>query len=252
MRYARIEENAMDHPKFIALTAGAWRLWCEGNTYCQRQLTDGFIPATAVKGFRYYSAACLKQLLAALVPSKGPLWHLVEGGYGMHDYLDWNESALKVKADRLAAKHRLDKWKAEQAAKRDVIRVSKTRFETLRSTPCDVAAKQNRTEQNVPDRSPGETRTVPDEPAQQIGWLHERYVQLHTEIIGVGYIGNPRADYQEWCALLPTFGCDLLEKLMVYWFNTDDEFTRAGTRTVAKFRSRASKYAEELKAKKLA
>ena len=87
---------------------------------------------------------------------------------------------------------------------------------------------------------------------EPLRWLQERYAALHLEIIGVGYIGNSVADYQEWSGLLPTFGVDLLEKLMVYWFHTDDEFTRKGTRTVAKFRSRASKYAEELKAKKLA
>lgn len=145
MRYARIEENAMDHPKFIALNAGAWRLWCEGNTYCQRQLTNGFIPATAVKGFRYYVASAQKQLLEALVPNKGPLWERVEGGFQMHDYLDWNDASEKVLKARKDAKERLDRWKAEQAAKRNGTPLPETRSETLR----DVPSKRNGTEQSA-------------------------------------------------------------------------------------------------------
>lgn len=153
MRYARIEENAMDHPKFIALNAGAWRLWCEGNTYCQRQLTDGFIPATAVKGFRYYSAGAQKQLLEALVPNKGPLWERVDGGYQMHDYLDWNDSAEKVLAARKAGKDRLEKWRAEQQAKKQgVTPPPETHITTLRHTACDVASKRNGTEQVKEER----------------------------------------------------------------------------------------------------
>lgn len=119
MRYMRIEENAMDHPKFIALNAGAWRLWCEGGTYCQKHLTDGLIPMSALKGFRYYSAGAMKQLLEALVPSKGPLWHRVDGGIQVHDYLDHNESRERVLKMRQDGKDRLERWKAEKAAKVD-------------------------------------------------------------------------------------------------------------------------------------
>lgn len=166
MRYARIEENAMDHPKFIAINAAAWRLWCEGCTYCQKQLTDGFIPDSALRGFRYFTQGALKQLCEALAPGKGPLWHRVDGGVQVHDYFDWNEPREKVLASRKAAKDRLDKWKAEQAAKRggapSVTPPPETRCETLR----DVAPKQNGTEQERKitgaPRRPVENRT-PDE-----------------------------------------------------------------------------------------
>src|SRR5881628_963390 len=76
MRYMRVEENAMDSPKFIAIGDRAWRLWCEGGTYCQKHLTDGLIPLKALRGFRYYSKSAVQELLAVNVPEKGPLWHL--------------------------------------------------------------------------------------------------------------------------------------------------------------------------------
>lgn len=149
MRYMRIEENAMDHPKFIALNAGAWRLWCEGGTYCQKHLTDGFIPSSALKGFRYFSQGALKQLVEAMVPSKGPLWHKVEGGIQVHDYLDHNESREKVLKMRTDAKERLDRWKAEQAAKRDGKKPPATPPGNALQAWALNGPKRNRTEQSV-------------------------------------------------------------------------------------------------------
>jgi hypothetical protein len=243
MPWVRIDENAMDHPKFVALSANAWRLWCEGMTYCQKHLTDGFMPRQGVKGMRYYSPAAVTLLLASLVPGKGPLWHDAEGGYKVHDYHDWNESRERVLEERRKAKERMDRLRGRSpicSAEQNTEQMG----EPTVSTPHHVTS--------LPRSIERERTVVPDDPTAQVLWLQERYAQLHHEIIGVGYIGNGVSDYREWQGLNATFGPELLEKLMVYWFHMDDEFTRKGTRTVAKFRSRASKYAEELKAKRLA
>jgi len=157
MRYFRLEENAMDHPKFIAISANAFRLWCEGTAYCQKLLTDGWIPRTAVKGFRYYTSARVVELLALNVPDKGPLWHEEGERYRVHDYLDWNETREKVLAGRKAGKDRLDRWRKEQAEKRHGTPPHETRYETPHRTPSDTPSKQNGTEQNSPpERAPGE------------------------------------------------------------------------------------------------
>lgn len=120
---------------------------------------------------------------------------------------------------------------------------------------------------------PGKTETVPDIPAQlnireenltelsharekppvdRVRAFIDRYRSLHEQYIGVAYLGNPHADYQEACTLAATFDDALLEKLTVYWLNDRDKFATEGTRTIAKMRSRASKYVEELRAKRLA
>lgn len=117
MPWVRLDENAMDHPKFLALTDGAWRLWCEGQTYCQKHLTDGVIPASALRGFRYYSPARVKNLTAILVPGKGPCWHLDDhGSYLVHDFADWNDSRDEVLKARKDGKERRARWKAKNAS----------------------------------------------------------------------------------------------------------------------------------------
>jgi hypothetical protein len=80
----------------------------------------------------------------------------------------------------------------------------------------------------------------------------DRYADLHEHYIGVAYLGNPVQDYQQAQSLVGAFDDEMLEKLVVYWLNDRDEFATSSTRTLAKLRSRASKYAEELKALKLA
>ncbi len=92
----------------------------------------------------------------------------------------------------------------------------------------------------------------PNAPADRVQVFIDNYRELHREYVGVAYLGNPVTDYHEACALVAAFTDDMLEKLTVYWLNDGDKFATEGTRTIAKLRSRASKYAEELKAKRLA
>jgi uncharacterized protein YdaU (DUF1376 family) len=91
-----------------------------------------------------------------------------------------------------------------------------------------------------------------DTHAERAGNFIEAYRELHQRYRGVAYLGNPVQDYQQAQYLVAAFDDAMLEKLAVYWLNDTDDFASQGTRSLAKLRSRASKYAEELKAKRLA
>ena len=109
--WVRIDENAMDHPKFLALTDGAWRLWCEGQAYCQKHLTNGRIPKAALRGFRYFSTSRVKNLTTEFVPMKGPCWHTEpDGTVQVHDYLEWNDSRDEVLKARSDSRDRRRRW----------------------------------------------------------------------------------------------------------------------------------------------
>jgi uncharacterized protein YdaU (DUF1376 family) len=102
-----------------------------------------------------------------------------------------------------------------------------------------------------PSASPEEEREK-DALADRAGRFLELYGELHHRYRGVAYLGNPVQDYQQAQYLVGAFDDAMLEKLAVYWLNDTDTFASAGTRSLAKLRSRASKYAEELKAQRLA
>lgn len=113
MPWARIDDQANDDDKLNSLGSDAFRLWVRGLVYCQKKLTDGFIPDAQIGTLAALSrdrdrGRMIAELLAEHPRlGKGPLWHKVEGGYQMHDYLDWNESRAQVEASRQAASQRV-------------------------------------------------------------------------------------------------------------------------------------------------
>lgn len=118
----------MEHPKIAQLSDGAFRLWVQGLAYCQKFLTDGVIVTTALRQLKAYSPKRLAMLTAPITPGGNPLWHTIEAGVLVNDYLHWNESREKVLGHRQAAKDRLAKYRTKHADQQEVKRVSDTRI----------------------------------------------------------------------------------------------------------------------------
>jgi hypothetical protein len=82
----------------------------------------------------------------------------------------------------------------------------------------------------------GRARTLPERAGDFCSW----YADQHYELFNVGYIGNPQKDYtiaQRLCS--QASDAELRDAAMV-WFGMDDDFAKNGTRTLAKFASRAT------------
>jgi hypothetical protein len=91
MAYIKLLCAVARNRKFIkAGPAPAW-LWVLGLMHCQESLTDGFIAEEALP---YLGAKNAAQLADHLV--KAGLWHKVDGGWEVHDYLEHNRSASQV------------------------------------------------------------------------------------------------------------------------------------------------------------
>ena len=94
------DDNIEDHPKFVGLSDGSFGLWFRCIGYCRRNTTDGFIPelAAATRARSRNPTPAIAELLKTAPGCSNPLWHRVEGGYRVHDYLDWNPSREDVLA----------------------------------------------------------------------------------------------------------------------------------------------------------
>lgn len=112
MTWANFDDNFADHPKVAGLSDGAFRLHTSGILYSARYLTDGVVPVSAAKRLTPgYQPGHLTELVSA------GLWALEEGGYHIHDYLQWNRSrdqilserTRKSEAGKRGAKRRWDK-----------------------------------------------------------------------------------------------------------------------------------------------
>lgn len=112
MPWVKFCDNFDDHHKVIQAGPLATRLFISGVVYSGRHLTDGFLAESVWSriGFQTathviaqlgsnMSAVDLQQKLTdALINAN--LLEQVEGGYQIHDYLDWNPSSASIATKR--------------------------------------------------------------------------------------------------------------------------------------------------------
>lgn len=109
MTWARIDDGAPSHPKFVSAGPDAAWLWTAGLCYANKHTTDGRLPKVALAAF-YASpewSEKRQQRAATRLVSVG-LW-LDEGSeWLIHDYAEYQEEALKeqVLVRRAAARER--------------------------------------------------------------------------------------------------------------------------------------------------
>lgn len=87
--YIKVHDGILDHPKVVGLSYAGIVTYLAALTYCSRYLTDGFLPAAAVKKFGTPRAAFAEVVSAGLVEPLGDDWEV-------HDYLEHQRSADEV------------------------------------------------------------------------------------------------------------------------------------------------------------
>jgi hypothetical protein len=130
MGWVRIDDNAPQHIKMLTAGPHACWLWVCGLAYCQRQKTNGFIPSVALPTL---GVGAWKKYAGVLV-SAG-LWHKVEEGYQIHDYLDWNASAEEREEKAQALRERVNKHRDRHGSNATVTRYSERGVTPLPSPP---------------------------------------------------------------------------------------------------------------------
>lgn len=89
MTWAKLDDAFPDHPKVASLSDSAFRLHVGAICYAARFLTDGRIPFAVLPRLGG-TEATERELIAA------GLWEEAEGGWEIHDYLDFNPSRATV------------------------------------------------------------------------------------------------------------------------------------------------------------
>ncbi len=109
MGWVRVDDAFYDHPKFYEVNAIGVALWVSSLAYANRNLTDGFIPESALPrlvnldgvdvGDGMYGRGALADDGAAQLIAAG-IWEAEERGYRIVNYLEFQPSADEVKAKR--------------------------------------------------------------------------------------------------------------------------------------------------------
>jgi len=131
--WIKIDDQFADHPKVIAAgPLAAWLYVC-GLTYCGRYLTDGWIPDGQVRKLADIDdAAAQVQRLVDV-----GLWERVDDGYIVHDYLEYNPTGEKVRAERAANARRQAEWRERNRQDNGQFGDDVTDAESERNAPCN-------------------------------------------------------------------------------------------------------------------
>lgn len=123
MPWVRVDDHFDEHPKLAAVGPLGWALWLAGLAYCNRNLTDGFIPwavAPSLVPWRFQDATgptriylgnaryvdeeseVTSDYVIALLVDAGIWEDDPPRGYRIHDYGDYQPTKAQVEADRAA------------------------------------------------------------------------------------------------------------------------------------------------------
>lgn len=124
MAWVSIDDQFHDHPKAEQVGPLGRDLFVAGLEYANRNLTDGFIPkATAGRLVSFFEIPGIGVTVnpydvVQLLLDAG-MWHEVEGGFQIHDYLDFQPSSAEVERRREQKRERQQRWREKQAAQQD-------------------------------------------------------------------------------------------------------------------------------------
>lgn len=109
MAFALMDDQIHGHPKFARAGLEAVGLWSLCLSYCSAYLTDGYVSREVAERF---AGRALPRISERLVSAD--LWEPIDGGWTMHDYLDWNPSRAEVTEKRQAERDRKAKGRNGQ------------------------------------------------------------------------------------------------------------------------------------------
>lgn len=109
-RWVRLDVEYFTNAKTMSVTPTAQVLHLASICWSATQLTDGHLPPDAVAMLLRVTRA-RRSHVAELC--RVHLWHPLEDGWIIHDYLAMQDSRARVEQKRKLATERLAKWKAE-------------------------------------------------------------------------------------------------------------------------------------------
>ena len=94
MPWLKLDDGFITNPKLLGLGSDAKVLYVWALGFAARELTNGFIATKALRSIMGLALIADQNAPDELVAAG--LWERVEGGYQIHDYLDYNPSREAV------------------------------------------------------------------------------------------------------------------------------------------------------------
>lgn len=227
MAWARLQAEAMTHPKILTLDDRAFRLWIWSLTYCQLHLTDGLVTRDAIPRRLLKSISELLDRRLWDQAADGELW--------VHDYLEWNESRETIRRKREGTRRRVSEHRAHQD-------LEGSNALPQRVTPRTVGVGSTSDQKNENVLAREASASLDEGLAQRAGRFIEQYQALYQQLRGGAHLHlRPALDFQKAKDICRTWADDAhLEQLARVILTTDEPFIAQSDRGIGIFAARAT------------
>jgi hypothetical protein len=185
-RNGKMRQFAQESPR-------AYALWSFSIRYCSDQMTDGFVSVFAAKNFLSAKKREINEL------ENSGLWEKTEGGWNVHDYLDWQNSSEKIARKRANQNKRQQEHRNNANVSADGVTQPVTR-DTARDgdggvTPVVTAVSRPQNQKPKTKQNNKESVEKNSSPSKDFDWRGEieawepkpGHRQLANEQAGKGY-----------------------------------------------------------------
>ena len=112
MAWVKLDDGFFNNRKIVSVSKDAKLLYLAGLCYAGSALTDGEVPSNAVPILAAQTGIkSTSKLVNELV--RANLWTKSDSGFAIHDYLTHNQSADKVRANKDAARSRMQRSRSQ-------------------------------------------------------------------------------------------------------------------------------------------
>ncbi|MDZ4234828.1 MAG: hypothetical protein U1C73_13975 [Dietzia sp.] len=172
MTWFKVDDGFWSHPKVMCLSDAAIALWVRAGTYSCQHLTDGHVPAAALRLLGDRDAA--SELVDA------GLWMDATGGFLFHDWDEYQETSEDVKRRREANRERKRKQRRNATGQfaESPQDTPGSHADVTRDTPRDSRDRHSTVTPEVTPSRPDPTRPDPTSPNGELAHAgahaHER------------------------------------------------------------------------------
>lgn len=200
--------------------------------YCRKHQTDGVIALGVLQGFRYYKPVRATELATPYKPGVMPLWETIEGGFKVHDYLEWNPSKDEEVGRRTDSKERMRSLRESRGSPPVSTNRVLTRESGSRDVPDRIGSDPDRKKEVCADALAERAGRLREElyPAWYAKWRHGAKLRLVANAL----------EFQDAMSLVATWDDARLEQLARIVLTTDDDFISTTDRGFHIFAIKAS------------